>query len=104
MFRAIIITKDADLTRADLTELDESALPDADVTIAVDHSTLNYKDALAIAGRGPVVRRFPMVPGIDLAGTVLASRAPGVAPGQKVLVNGWGLGRCIGAGWRSGRG
>jgi acrylyl-CoA reductase (NADPH) len=62
------------------------------VTIAVSHSTLNYKDGLALTGRSPVVRRFPMIPGIDLAGTVEASQHPGFVRGDKVLVNGFGLG------------
>ncbi|TSJ63961.1 oxidoreductase [Starkeya sp. 3C] len=92
MFRAILVTKDDDMYQARLSEVDESALPEGDVTVAVDYSSLNYKDALAITGRGPVVRRFPMVPGIDLAGEVTHSLAPGFAPGDKVLVNGCGLG------------
>ena len=70
MFKGILIEKDASGYRAALTELDEGRLPEGDVTVRVSHSTLNYKDALAITGKGPVVRAFPMVPGIDLAGTV----------------------------------
>jgi acrylyl-CoA reductase (NADPH) len=65
---------------------------DGDVDIRVAHSTVNYKDGLAITGRLPVVRRFPMIPGVDLAGTVIASRHDGIAAGDKVIVNGWGLG------------
>src|SRR6202044_65334 len=78
--------------RASLKKLDESQLPAGDVTVRVAYSTLNYKDALAITGKGPVVRQFPMVPGIDLAGTVEQSSTSGVAVGQKVVLNGWGVG------------
>ena len=92
MFRAILIEKAASGTTARLTELDDAQLPDADVTVRVGFSTLNYKDALALTGRSPVVRKFPMVPGIDVAGTVEASRVPGFGPGDRVVLNGWGLG------------
>ena len=68
------------------------ALPEGDVTVRVDYSTLNYKDGLAITGKGPVVRKFPMVPGIDLAGTVEASSHAGIAVGDAVVLNGWGVG------------
>lgn len=92
-FKAILLSQTEDKkTRAELLELDESRLPDRDVTVAVDYSTLNYKDALAITGRGAVVRSWPLVPGIDLAGTVTASRSPDWKPGDKVVVTGWGLG------------
>ena len=73
-------------------DLSEASLPEGDVTVRVAWSTLNYKDALAITGAAPVVRRYPMVPGIDLAGTVAASSHPGFAPGDAVLLNGWGVG------------
>jgi acrylyl-CoA reductase (NADPH) len=92
MFKAILIEKTADGSRATLASLDEAQLPDADVTVRVERSTLNYKDALAITGRGPVVRRFPMVAGIDLAGVVEASRDPAWKPGDRVVLNGQGLG------------
>lgn len=92
MFKAIYINKDDQDYTAQITELDESVLPDEDVLIAVEYSTLNYKDALGITGKSPVVRQFPMVAGIDLAGTVLESRSEGFSAGDKVLVNGWGLG------------
>lgn len=93
MFEAILLTRSDDgRTHAALTALDESALPDRDVTVDVAYSTLNYKDALAIAGRGAIVRSWPMVPGIDLAGTVAASRSPDWRPGDAVVVTGWGLG------------
>lgn len=92
MFRGILISKDDTGYRAQLQDIDESILPDADVTVAVEWSTLNYKDGLAITGRSPVVRRFPMVPGIDLAGTVTASSHPAWKPGDRVILNGWGVG------------
>ena len=76
MFEAILIEKDENGQIARLAAVSEGALPEGDVTIRVAWSTLNYKDALAITGKGPVVRRFPMVPGIDLAGVVEASSSP----------------------------
>ena len=92
MFKGILIEKDGAGYRAALTDLDEAQLPEGDVTVQVSHSTLNYKDALAITGRGPVVRTFPMVPGIDLAGTVAHSTHPDYRAGDAVIVNGWGVG------------
>jgi acrylyl-CoA reductase (NADPH) len=93
MFQALLITKPESGYRCALTELDEAELPSAgDVTVAVECSTLNYKDALAITGRAPVVRSFPMVPGIDLAGTVTDSQHPRWKAGDKVLLNGYGVG------------
>jgi len=93
MFKAILLTQTDDKkTRAELLELDEAKLPERDVTVAVEYSTLNYKDALAITGRGAVVRNWPLVPGIDLAGTVIDSRSPQWKAGDKVVVTGWGLG------------
>jgi len=92
MFKAILIEKDDAGYRAGLTELDDAQLPEGEVTVRVEYSTLNYKDALAITGKGPVVRRFPMVPGIDLAGTVEASDSASFKPGDRVLLNGWGVG------------
>ena len=93
MFKAILLSQTEDKkTRAELLDLDDSRLPDRDVTVAVEYSTLNYKDALAITGRGAVVRSWPLVPGIDLAGTVAASRSAEWKPGDKVVVTGWGLG------------
>lgn len=70
----------------------DAELPAGDVLVRVSHSTVNYKDGLAVTGKAPVVRRFPMVPGIDLVGTVAESSHPGVTPGQAVIVNGWGMG------------
>ncbi|WP_298293382.1 MDR family oxidoreductase [Thiomonas sp.] len=78
--------------RAELTSLPDDALPSGDVTVAVEYSSLNYKDALALTNRGPVVRRWPMVPGIDGAGTVLHSTHPDWRAGDKWLLNGWGVG------------
>src|SRR5512135_3251 len=92
MFRAIVVEKAASGTAARITELDDAQLPDADVKVRVGYSTINYKDALALTGKSPVVRKFPMIPGIDVAGTVEESRAAGFAPGDRVVLNGWGLG------------
>jgi len=92
MFRALLIEKDDAGYRASVRKLDDAALPEGDVTVAISHSTLNYKDALAISGRSPVVRRFPLVAGIDFAGTVQASTDPRWAVGDAVLLNGWGVG------------
>jgi acrylyl-CoA reductase (NADPH) len=92
MFNAILIEKDHDASHARLASLDESQLPDGNVLVDIEYSTLNYKDGLAITGRSPVVRRFPMVPGIDFAGTVAASTHPDYAAGDRVVLNGWGVG------------
>ncbi|MEJ6010020.1 MDR family oxidoreductase [Novosphingobium aquae] len=92
MFSAIVIDKNDEGQTVSVQQLDEAALPEGDVTIDVSHSTLNYKDGLAITGRGPVVRKFPMVPGIDLVGTVSESSNPGFAVGDVVVLNGWGVG------------
>lgn len=92
MFKGILIEKDDAGYRANLKDIDEAQLPEGDVTVRVSHSTLNYKDALAITGKGPVVRRFPMVPGIDLVGTVESSTHADYQPGDSVLLNGWGVG------------
>lgn len=92
MFKAILIEKDEAGYRASLKDVDESQLPEGDLTVRVSHSTLNYKDGLAITGRGPVVRKFPMVPGVDLVGTVEESRHPSYRVGDAVLLNGWGVG------------
>ena len=91
-FKAIVIEKVESGTRAALTQFDESNLMDGDVTVRVEFSTLNYKDGLAVTGKAPVVRRFPMIAGIDLAGTVEASSHPKWKAGDKVVLNGWGLG------------
>ncbi|MBU6473414.1 MAG: oxidoreductase [Alphaproteobacteria bacterium] len=90
-FRAIMVRNDGGTTRAGLEELSLPDLMDGDVVVAVSHSTVNYKDGLAVTGRAPVVRKFPMIPGIDLAGTVETSSNPKFKPGDKVLINGYGL-------------
>ncbi len=92
MFKGILIEKDADNYSAALQDIEDAQLPEGDVTVKVAYSTLNYKDALAITGKAPVVRKFPMVPGIDLAGTVEASSHPDYKAGEPVLLNGWGVG------------
>lgn len=92
MFKGILISKDAAGYRAQLQDIDESLLPEGDVSVQVEWSTLNYKDGLAITGKSPVVRRFPMVPGIDFAGTVLESSHPRWKTGDQVILNGWGVG------------
>lgn len=91
MFTGLLIEND-DSYRTTLTDLDERQLPDGDVTVRVSHSGLNYKDALAITGSGKIVRDFPMVPGIDLAGEVEHSDDPAHRVGDKVVLNGWGVG------------
>ncbi len=91
-FQGLLITKDEAGYQTRLQAIDAAALSECDVTVRIDWSTLNYKDGLAIAGRSPVVRRFPMVPGIDLAGTVSESRHPAWQVGDAVVLNGWGLG------------
>ena len=90
--RAILVDKDDNGCRAELTDVDESRLPAGDVTVRVACSTLNYKDSMALTGAAGVVRSFPMVPGVDLAGTVEASDDPRYAVGDQVVLNGWGVG------------
>ncbi len=92
MFKGILIEKDDAGYRASVQDIDDSQLPEGDVTVRVSHSSLNYKDGLAITGKGPVVRKFPMVPGIDIAGVVEASDNPDYRAGDRVLLNGWGVG------------
>lgn len=90
-FKAILIRRNENGQSADDVELSPADLMDGDVTVAVSHSTVNYKDGLVLTGRSPVVRRFPMIPGIDLAGTVEQSSNPNFKPGDKVVLNGYGL-------------
>jgi acrylyl-CoA reductase (NADPH) len=95
MFKALVLHKDDGGFRAGLETLDDSRLPavaDGEICLAVEYSTLNYKDALALTNKGPVVRSWPMVPGIDGAGTVLESRHPSWKAGDRVIHNGWGVG------------
>jgi acrylyl-CoA reductase (NADPH) len=90
-FKALVATKTGDKISTSVMYLDEKDLKSGDVSVVVDYSTVNYKDALAIAGRLDVIREFPLIPGIDLAGTVEASSHPGIAVGDRVLANSWGL-------------
>jgi len=92
MFNAIVVNKDDNGYRAELTAVDEAQLPEGDVTVDVSYCGLNYKDGLAITGKGPVVRKFPMVPGIDIVGTVRDSAHPDYKAGDAVILNGWGVG------------
>lgn len=91
-FKAIRIDKADKGTTAALTQFDDAELMDGDVTVRVEWSTINYKDGLAITGKAPVVRRFPMIAGIDFAGTVEQSSHPDWKAGDKVVANGWGMG------------
>ncbi len=90
--KAIVIDKSEGGQQAGLRDFDEAGLMEGDVTVRISHSCLNYKDGLALTGKAPVVRRFPMIPGIDFAGVVEASSHPGYKPGDAVLLNGWGTG------------
>ncbi|HQC72676.1 MAG TPA: MDR family oxidoreductase [Candidatus Competibacteraceae bacterium] len=92
MFNAIVLTKDEQGVHARVQALDEAQLPAGEVTVRVAWSTINYKDGLAITGSSPVVRSYPMVPGIDFAGTVESSSHPDWTPGDAVILNGWGVG------------
>ncbi len=95
MFSAIQLQKTAEATEASVVQLDDAALPafaTGGVTVAIDYSTINYKDGLAITGKSPVVRKFPMVPGIDFAGTVTTSDHADWKKGDPVVLNGWGVG------------
>jgi acrylyl-CoA reductase (NADPH) len=91
-FEAIIADKAEAGQTVRLAEFDDKELMEGDVTVGVEYSTVNYKDGLALTGKAPVVRRFPMIPGIDFAGRVESSSHPGWKPGDEVIVNGWGLG------------
>jgi acrylyl-CoA reductase (NADPH) len=91
-FKAIVIEKTDGGQKVGLTDFNEVNLMEGDVTVRVEWSTVNYKDGLAVTGKAPVVRRFPMIAGIDLAGTVESSSHPQWQPGDKVIVNGWGMG------------
>ena len=91
-FKAIVIEKSDAGQAASLKDFDEKDLMDGDVTVRVDHSTINYKDGLAITGKAPVVRRFPMIAGVDFAGVVEQSSHPSWKAGDAVICNGWGLG------------
>src|SRR5262249_28669490 len=91
-FTALVLEQRDGATQSEIRQVATSALPAGDVLVRVAYSDLNYKDGLAITGRGKVVRGFPMVPGIDLAGTVVESASPAYRPGDEVVVTGWGIG------------
>jgi acrylyl-CoA reductase (NADPH) len=91
-FKAIVIDKTEAGQTVALTDFDEKNLMDGDVTVRIEYSTLNYKDGLAVTGKAPVVRRFPMIAGIDFAGVVESSSHPAWKAGDRVILNGWGLG------------
>ncbi|HCE5827420.1 TPA: oxidoreductase [Pseudomonas aeruginosa] len=92
-FKALLATRQNDRFSVDLVELDDADLMEGDVTIDVEYSTVNYKDGLALANRFGIIQRFPLIPGADLAGVVSASNHRDFAPGDKVVVNCWGLGQ-----------
>jgi acrylyl-CoA reductase (NADPH) len=91
-FRALVVDQKDGGVQAEIRELQPEALPEGDVLISVAYSTLNYKDGLAVTGQGKVIRKYPMVPGIDFAGTVVESASPGFKVGDKVVLTGWGVG------------
>ncbi len=91
-FHAFVASKGEKGPELSWTELGEADLMDGNVTVRISHSTVNYKDALAVTGKAPIIRRWPMIPGIDLAGSVLASRHPELKPGDEVILNGWEAG------------
>ena len=93
MFKGLLLNKaDDGATRAAVTDIDEAQLPEGEVLVDIACSTVNYKDGLALTNKSPVVRTWPMVPGIDAAGTVSASSNPKWRSGDKVLLNGWSVG------------
>jgi acrylyl-CoA reductase (NADPH) len=91
-FRAILVSRDGKDYKAEIVSLEDADLMDGDVDVAVEYSTVNFKDGLAITGKSPIVQKFPLIPGIDLAGTVESSSNPGFKPGERVVLNGWELG------------
>src|SRR4029078_6708834 len=91
-FRAILISKADKGQSLDFVTLSEDDLMPGDATVAVEHSTVNYKDGLAVTGRAPIIRQFPLIPGVDFAGTVVSSGHRLIKPGDKVILNGWGVG------------
>ena len=92
MFKSILINKTDSAYQVEYTDTEDSSLPDGDVIVNVQYSSLNYKDALAITGKSPIIRKFPMIPGIDFAGTVESSSHPEFETGMPVILNGWGVG------------
>ena len=104
MFKALMLEKDDAGFRASVRDVDEAGLPEGDVTVGVEYSTLNYKDALAITNKSPIVRTWPMVPGIDGAGTVLAVEPSGWKAGDRSSTTAGASARRAGAAWPSARG
>ena len=92
MFNALILNQEDKRTLANIEQIDENQLPEGDVLVSVDYSSLNYKDGLAITGKGKIIRNFPMVPGIDFAGKVISSDNPLYKEGDEVVLTGWGVG------------
>ncbi|WP_412502826.1 MDR family oxidoreductase [Shewanella chilikensis] len=92
MFKALVLTQNDKRTQAQVTQLQDSDLPEGDVLVDVAYSSLNYKDGLAVTGLGKIIRQFPMVPGIDFAGVVRESAHPDYEPGDEVILTGWGVG------------
>jgi len=92
MFRALLLENTGQGVTASVREIDEASLPLGEVTVAVDYSSINYKDGLVLNGLGNLVKTYPHVPGVDLAGSVLASDSPAFAPGDKVVLTGWRVG------------
>ena len=92
MFKALVVDNSSGAVTATVQELDEASLPAGDVTVAVEYSTVNYKDGLVVCGLGGLVKKYPHVPGIDFAGTVIASENPAYAAGDRVVLTGWRVG------------
>ncbi|HSE74571.1 MAG TPA: alcohol dehydrogenase catalytic domain-containing protein, partial [Dongiaceae bacterium] len=92
MFKALLLTEKDGKVSSQITQLDEERLPDGDVTVRVQYSTLNYKDGLILNGLGRLVRTYPHVPGVDFAGVVEASRHPAFRPNDTVILTGWRVG------------
>ncbi|MCD7037274.1 acrylyl-CoA reductase (NADPH) [Pseudomonas syringae] len=90
-FKALLTTKAGDAISTNLVSLNDQDLMPGDVTVRIEYSNVNYKDAMAVSGRSPIIRQFPLVPGIDFAGIVESSSYPGIVAGDRVLANGWGL-------------
>lgn len=90
-FKALLTTKTGELISTNLVTLNDQDLMPGDVTVRVEYSNVNYKDAMAVSGRSPIIRQFPLIPGIDFAGIVESSTYPGIVAGDRVLANGWGL-------------
>jgi acrylyl-CoA reductase (NADPH) len=91
-FRALLVSKTDDGQKVDFVQMDESELMDGDVTVAVEYSSVNYKDGLAITGKSPIIRKYPLIPGVEFVGTVVSSSHPEWKAGDKVIHGGWGVG------------